>query len=302
LADHYIYGQTERVSREAPVLIVRHEREIVKLGGGANAAANASALGARVFAVGVLGRDPMGRQMSALFKRQRVTLNAVPVPVTETRTRILAGGLSTTRQQMLRIDRGLIGNLSSRVRSQLAHQLIKTGRRADVVLVSDYGAGVLCAETREALRELARQGTLVSVDSRFHLAEFKGMTVCKPNEPELAALTGMPTRTDKELVSAGQAAQDLLDCKVLLVTRGHRGMTLMERGQKAVHIPAHGSADAVDVTGAGDTVSAMFATALGAGASAVTAARLANVAGSLVVQKEGTATVTREEIRKELDQ
>ncbi len=300
LADHYVYGQTERVSREAPVLIVRHEREELKLGGGANAAANARALGAKVSAIGVIGRDELGRQLSALFKANDITLRAVTSAVTESRTRVLAGGLSTTRQQMLRIDRGVVGALPPKVRASLAVQVLKEGLESDVVMVSDYGAGVLCEETRAALRAVARQGIPVCVDSRFGLTDFAGLTVCKPNEPELAAFTGMPIRDDLELLAAGKAAQLRLDCQVLLVTRGRRGMTLFERGKKPHHLAVHGSEEAVDVTGAGDTVSATFALALGAGAKPFEAARLANIAGALVVQKQGTATVTRPELAREL--
>lgn len=300
LADHYLYGQTERVSREAPVLIVRHEREEVKLGGGANAAANASALGAKVTAIGVVGRDDLGRQLSALFKSNGITLRAVTSSVTESRTRVLAGGLSTTRQQMLRIDRGATGPLPPKVRASLAVQVLKEGLAADVVMVSDYGAGVLCEETRSALREVASKGVPVCVDSRFGLTDFAGLTVCKPNEPELAAFTGMPIRDDAELLAAGRVAQQRLACQVLLVTRGRHGMTLFEKGKRPLHIPVYGSEEAVDVTGAGDTVSATFALALGAGGTPAQAARLANIAGALVVQKQGTATVTRPELEREL--
>lgn len=300
LADHYIYGQTERISREAPVLIVRHEREELKLGGGANAAANARALGAKVTAIGVLGRDELGRQMTALFKSNSITLRAVTSAVTESRTRVLAGGQSTTRQQMLRVDRGVMGPLPEKLRASLAVQVLEEGLRADVVMVSDYGAGVLCEETRSALRAVARKGVPVCVDSRFGLTEFAGLTVCKPNEPELAAFTGMPIRNDAELLVAGKVAQKRLACRVLLVTRGRRGMTLFEKGAKPIHLPVYGSEEAVDVTGAGDTVSATFALALGAGGSPFEAARLANIAGALVVQKQGTATVTRPELAREL--
>lgn len=300
LADHYLYGQTERISREAPVLIVRHEREELKLGGGANAAANARTLGAKVSAVGVLGRDELGRRLGALFKAHEIELHAVTSAVTETRTRVLAGGLSTSRQQMLRIDRGAQGPLAGRVRSKLADVVAEEGKKADVVMVSDYGAGVLCPETRAALRGLAEQGTPVCVDSRFGLAEFEGLTVCKPNEPELAAFTGLPLATTDQLIAAGHAAQRRLGCEVLLVTQGRKGMTLFERGKKPLYIPVYGSQEAVDVTGAGDTVSATFALSLGAGASPFEAARLANIAGALVVQKQGTATVTRPELAREL--
>jgi len=302
LADHYLYGQTERVSREAPVLIVRHERDTVQLGGGANAAANARALGAKVTALGVVGRDAMGRELARLCRAQGIALKAVSAPglATETRTRVLAGGVSTTRQQMLRIDRGATGPLPAAVRRGLAKAIEAEARRADVVMVSDYAAGVLGDETRAALRRVHARGTPVCVDSRFALAAMSGFSLCKPNEPELSALTGLPVRTDAEVAAAGKAALRKLKCEALLVTRGRRGMMLLQPGAKPELIPVHGADAAVDVTGAGDTVGATFAVALGAGASFLEAARLANVAGALVVQKPGTATVSRGELAREL--
>lgn len=302
LADHYLFGQTERVSREAPVLIVRHESDEVQLGGGGNAAANARALGAKVTAVGVVGRDAMGEQLARLFRAQGISLRAISAPglATETRTRVLAGGVSTTRQQMLRIDRGATGPLPPKVRQALAAAIERAARTADVVMVSDYAAGVLCDETRAALRRVMQRGVPVCVDSRFALASMTGFSVCKPNEPELGALTGLPVRTDAEVIAAGRAALKRLRCQALLVTRGRRGMMLFEAGQKPVAIPVHGADAAVDVTGAGDTVGASFAVALGAGATPLEAARLANVAGSLVVQKPGTATVSAAELEAEL--
>ncbi len=303
LADHYLFGQTERVSREAPVLIVRHEADEVQLGGGANAAANARALGAKVTAVGVVGRDAMGAELARLCRARGIALAAVSARGlhTETRTRVLAGGVSTTRQQMLRIDRGATGPLPARVQRALAQRIERSARQADVVMVSDYAAGVIGDETRAALRRVAQRGVPVCVDSRFGLAAMSGFTVCKPNEPELAALTGLPVRTDAELVAAGRAAVRRLQCQVLLVTRGRRGMMLFEAGRKPVAVPVHGADQAVDVTGAGDTVGASFAVALGAGASPLEAAQLANVAGALVVQKPGTATVSRAELQRELE-
>jgi len=300
VADHYVYGQTERVSREAPVLIVRHERDEVKLGGGANVAANARALGAQVTALGVLGADEMGTAMRVLFKAQDIALVASESEVTETKTRVLAGGLSTSRQQMLRIDRGLTGPMSEKVSQRLEKSLVAPLARADVVIVSDYGAGVLTPGVRTLLQGAAARGAKVCVDSRFSLVAYRGFTVCKPNEPELAVLTGMPVRSEAELTAAASRALELLDCQVLVVTRGRHGMSVFPRRGRPTFIAPTGQEDAVDVTGAGDTVSASFALAFGSGASAVDAARLANVAGSLVVQKQGTATVSLAELRAAL--
>ncbi len=218
---------------------------------------------------------------------------------TETKTRVLAGAHSTTRQQMLRIDRGAALPLPPALRKKLAARIEREAAKADVVIVSDYGAGVISEETRGALLRCARQGRRVCADSRFGLASWAGATVCKPNEPELAALTGLPVGTEGEVMRAGVTAMERLHCEVLLVTRGRNGMVVFHHGQ-ATFLPVHGVEDAVDVTGAGDTVHATFAVALAAGASAVEAAHLANIAGGLVVQKSGTATVTRDELAQEL--
>lgn len=300
VADHYVSGQTDRVSREAPVLVVRHESSEVTLGGAANAAANARALGAEVTAVGVLGRDPMGEALRQRFAERGIRVAAVDAPETETKTRILAGGLNTTRQQMLRLDRGNVLPLAARVAEGVARALEEAAQGAHAVLVSDYGGGVLGEATRAALRRLAASGLLVSVDSRYALESLVGFRAAKPNEPELATLTGLPVEDDAALERAAAAGLGLLDVEVLLVTRGRRGMALLERGGALQLLPAHGTRAAVDVTGAGDTVMAAFTLGLAAGAGARAAAELANVAGSLVVLKPGTAPVTSDELAAEL--
>ncbi len=301
VADHYLYGQTDRVSREAPVLIVRYESAEVKLGGGANAAANVRSLGAKVRVVGAVGKDEMGRALGALFEQAGIELHAARGQVTETKTRIYAGGINTTRQQMLRLDQGARGGLETRVRRELARRVRAAAREVDAVMVSDYGAGVICEEVRETLRALAQEGLPVCVDSRYHLRALPGMRVCKPNEPELQELTGIPIRSEGDLLRAGGAALELLQCESLVVTRGRSGMAVFEKARGAELIPVHGAAEAVDVTGAGDTVLASLTLGLAAGADVFLAARLANVAGSLVVQKQGTATLTRQELQAALE-
>jgi len=300
VADHYVYGQTDRVSREAPVLVVRHESSEVTLGGAANAAANARALGAEVTAVGVLGADEMGEAVRRRFAERGIGLVAVDAPITETKTRILAGGLNTSRQQMLRLDRGNVSPLPAAVTARLRKALEDAVHGAHAVLVSDYGGGVVGDATRATLRHLAGTGLLVSVDSRYSLGSLTGFRAAKPNEPELATLTGMPVEDDKALGRAMAAAIGTLDAQALLVTRGRRGMALLERGGDVQFLPAHGTRAAVDVTGAGDTVMAAFTLGLAAGAPARTAAELANVAGALVVLRPGTAPVTADELASEL--
>lgn len=302
-ADEYVFGETERVSREAPVLIVRYESSELRAGCAGNAALNLAALGVRVRAVGVIGRDALGDALAEVLARGGVDVSGllrVDGRPTEAKTRVLAGGRSTRRQQMLRIDRAAQEPLPARVEKLLVREVERAGRRSQAVLASDYGSGVVGPAVKEALRRLRRAGVPVCVDSRYALPTFGGLTMVKPNEVELEAASGLSVAGPGGLERAARALLRKLRGEMLLVTRGRNGMSLFRAGAPPVHVPAHGSQDAVDVTGAGDTVAATFSAALAAGGDPVAAARLANVAGALVVQKPGTAVVTRQELAREL--
>jgi len=303
VADEYVYGETERVSREAPVLVVRYERSELKAGGAGNAAQNLAALGVKVRAVGVVGDDALGTALLDLLEERGIDVSGIQRlrgRATEAKTRILAGGRSTRRQQMLRLDRAPHEPLPSAAAKRLVRDLARLGRGAGAVQASDYGSGALVPAALEALRRIKRAGVPVCADSRYGLTAYSGLTMLKPNEPELEAASGLPLSGPGGLGRAARALQTRLRCDDLLVTRGRNGMSLFRRGEPPMHIPAHGNKEAVDVTGAGDTVAAAFCAALAAGADARGAARLANVAGALVVQKPGTATVSREELLGEL--
>ncbi|HYG69426.1 MAG TPA: PfkB family carbohydrate kinase [Anaeromyxobacteraceae bacterium] len=303
VADEYVYGETERISREAPVLIVRWESSELKAGGAGNAAQNLAALGVKVRAVGVVGDDALGGALLGELERGGIDVSGI-VQVrgrqTETKTRILAGGRSTRRQQMIRVDRAATDPLAPAVVKKLVRGLERASARANAILASDYGSGAVGPEAIEALRALKRGGVPVCVDSRYNLRAFTGLTMVKPNENELEAASGVSLAAPGGVERAARALLKRVDCDVLLVTRGRNGMTVFRRGEAPVHVPAHGSLEAVDVTGAGDTVAATFSAGLAAGGDPVAAARLANVAGALVVQKPGTATVSRAELSAEL--
>jgi rfaE bifunctional protein kinase chain/domain len=303
VADEYVYGETERISREAPVLIVRYESSELKAGCAGNAARNLAALGVKVRAVGVVGDDALGTALLDELEAGGVDVGGIERVrgrPTEAKTRILAGGRSTRRQQMIRLDRTPTAPLPETVERKLARTLERAARAASAVLASDYGSGAIGARAIEALRKVKRGGVPVCVDSRYNLRAFTGLTMVKPNEVELEAASGVSLSGPGALERAARVLQRRVDCDVLLVTRGRNGMSVFRRGVPPVHVAAHGSQDAVDVTGAGDTVAAAFSAGLAAGGDAVAAARLANVAGALVVQKPGTATVARDELAAEL--
>jgi D-glycero-beta-D-manno-heptose-7-phosphate kinase len=298
VADHYLFGQTERVSREAPVLVVRHEHEEVRMGGAANVVANVRALGAQATAIGVLGVDAMGKSLKAALLACGAKVACVESRslTTESKMRVLAGGISSSRQQMLRVDRGNSGPLPAAVERRAIQSVRRLAPHHDIVLVSDYGGGVLGSQMMQELSRLQRQGLRVAVDSRFQLTQFRGFSLLKPNEPELTQLVGAPAPQSAAAFSKWvKAARHSLGCEALLLTRGRHGLVLATDKDLTV-VPAYGNAAAVDVTGAGDTVLATFAVAWAHGHPLALAAQLANVAGALVVQKPGTAVVSATEL------
>jgi rfaE bifunctional protein kinase chain/domain len=300
VADEFIYGQIDRVSREAPVLILGYDSTEVVPGGAGNAANNAAALGARVALVGVVGRDGAGTRLVAALRSRADVSGIVRAGgyVTPVKTRILAGGVHSAKQQVVRIDRAG-GRITPAIRRRVEQALAAVIRRVDVVIISDYGSGLVTPEMwRRALAAArVRRAPLVLVDSRYALDGFTGLTACTPNESEVEALLGVKIDDDRGVLErAGRTLLERMRARAVLITRGSRGMALFEPDRPTDHIPIVGSDQVTDVTGAGDTVIATFALALAAGAPFGLAARLANHAGGLVVMKRGTATVTREEL------
>jgi rfaE bifunctional protein kinase chain/domain len=303
VADEFIYGETDRISREAPVLIVRYESAELKPGAGANAIMNLCALGARVQAFGLLGEDEIGRRLRALLREAGADDSGVLTSQgpTATKTRVLAGGKNTRRQQMLRIDRDGPRPPGPALAQKLVKAIAQAAAKCDAILVSDYGLGLLGPALVEAIRSLAAQGRTVCVDARYGIARYKGVTVAKPNEVELEQAVGRPIGGDPlALEEAGRELLKTLRAQALLVTRGRNGMALLRPGAPTAVIPVHGSVEAVDVTGAGDTVMAASTAAVAAGGDPVQAMRIANVAGALKVQKPGTVPVSAEEVKAEL--
>jgi len=307
--DEFVSGEISRVSREAPVLILRHRRSETYPGGAANAVNNLADLGARVLPVGAVGDDEGGRALLSYFRRKRVNVSGilrVRKWATATKTRYLAGWTHTTEQQVLRVDREPEGELPPRVLQAIERKTRQLARRAGAVLISDYGLG---AAPPSLVAKLSAKR--ITLDSRYRLLAYRdaGVTAATPNEPELESAYHTRTGTDvAKLEELGERTLHDLGLEALAVTRGKDGMALFERGSQGAregtcpprHIPIYGSDAPVDVTGAGDTVIAVFTLSLAAGASYLEAAHLANYAGGIVVMKRRTATVTRGELEAAL--
>jgi rfaE bifunctional protein kinase chain/domain len=299
IVDEFIYGEIARVSREAPVLILNYDSTEIVPGGAGNAANNVASLGGSPVVIGLAGRDDAGdRLMTALEITATVSGVARPdVYRTPTKTRILAGGIHSAKQQVVRIDRAAAAGSGEAYRETVEGRLLRAVRRCDALLVSDYGTGLVSPQLVSAAQKASGAGTTL-VDSRYALLRFRGITACTPNESEVEQLFGIRIGENvRVLERAGRELLTRLRAQAVLITRGGRGMALFERDRPTVHIPIHGSDQIADVTGAGDTVIATMTLARASGATFEEAARLANYAGGIVVMKRGTATVTANELR-----
>jgi rfaE bifunctional protein kinase chain/domain len=300
IADQFVYGAIDRVSREAPVFILRHEHTETLPGGAANCAMNLASLGAAVSLIGIRGDDEAGNAVNEKLNNAGVDTTGLLITNvlrTTTKVRILAGQLHSTRQQVIRID--YVGDplTDTAVRKKLREVVLEHAHTVDAVIVSDYNYGVADTEMVAFTRDLAATRKIpLLADSRFRLASFSGFTSATPNEDEVEQLLGKQIASVAELESAAEELRDQLGYRALLITRGGHGMMLLEDGIPAIHIDAVGSHEPVDVTGAGDTVIAAYALALASDSSFPDAARIANYAGGLVIMKRGTASVTREEL------
>lgn len=298
VADQYLNGTISRVSREAPVFIVRHDETETRPGAAANTAANIASLGGEAILIGTVGDDENAEMLLESLNPLVANDSIVRVPGTRTTTkvRVLAGQHYAARQQMIRIDYETAKDLDSDIRARLETHFAKHAESADAIVVSDYGYGVVTPELfKYACDAAASRNIPLIVDSRFRLREFSGATSATPNQDEVEQILGSGF-SDADC----EGLRETLGLEALLVTRGNKGMLLIEADRPTVSIDAVGSTEPVDVTGAGDTVIAAYALGLAAGSSFADAARIANHAGSVVVMKKGTATVTAEELERSL--
>jgi len=307
VADEFIFGEISRVSREAPVLILKHRERTVVPGGGANAICNLADLGVNVLPVGVVGEDEPGRTLIKAFRHKHVPLTGIlkdRAHTTVTKSRILAGMAHNARQQVVRIDREPAADLTPHLKRELILAARQYGRVSDAMLISDYGYGAATPAILNAIRDRGRlERVPVVLDSRYRLLQYSGIAAATPNEAEVEEALRTKIGDDWQKVStAGREIVTRLKLQSLVITRGRDGMAAFSGKHKPVDIPIFGSDQVADVTGAGDTVIATFTAAFAAGASTEEAAQLANYAGGIVVMKRGTATVSRQELLHAIDQ
>ncbi|HET7209095.1 MAG TPA: PfkB family carbohydrate kinase [Terriglobales bacterium] len=306
VADEFLFGEISRVSREAPVLILKHRERTVVPGGGANAVYNLADLGVNVLPVGVVGDDEPGRLLIKAFRRKHIPVTGVLKDkgfTTVTKTRILAGMAHSARQQVVRIDREPASEPSQHLQRELVLAAREYAHASDALLVSDYGYGAATPQILNAIRGKGWDSIPITLDSRFRLLEYQGITAATPNEPEIEELMKLKIGQDwTRVVSAGEQVLAKMKLESLVITRGRDGMVVLNKRHKPIDIPIHGSDQVTDVTGAGDTVIATFTAALAAGATTEEAAHLANYAGGIVVMKRGTATVSQQELLQAIEQ
>ena len=298
IADVYIFGKPYRLSREAPVVVVKFEESKVYPGSAGNTISNLLALGAHVYPLGFIGNDNAGKKLMQYFSQHKnIDINGFirHDGETVTKTRILAGDTHTSKQQVIRIDKDSNRQVSPSEKTILMKKLKAIASLADAFIVSDYGHGTIDKDIIDFMRNTAKRKVVVG-DSRYGLEEFKGFTIITPNESEAYHLSNLDA--DHDINTVGKKIMGRMKLKALLITRGNKGMRLFLADGKTYDVPISGKDDVADVTGAGDTVCATMALSLAGGADFHTASRIANYAAGVVVMKRGTATVTVEELQR----
>ena len=300
VADVYLDGDIARISREAPVLVLRQREERVVAGGAANVANNAATLGGTAYAVGVCGAERSGDALCAVLGKNEVRTEFVRAEErpTITKTRIIAGGRATVSQQIVRVDHEWHTPLTVAEEEALLARISTLLPQVRGVVLSDYGSGTVTARVRSmVIEETRRLGIPSIVDSRYDILAYEGIGYVKQNDAELAAALGREFQAEEELYAAGHELRARLSADGVLITRGADGMTLFLADGSATHIPVSDHSEIFDVSGAGDTCVAVMILGLAAGVDARTAARLSNIASGIAVRKRGTATVAQEELR-----
>jgi len=300
IADVFIFGKPYRLSREAPVVVIRYENEMVCPGSAGNTINNLLTLGAYVYPIGIIGTDSTGDRLIEYFSRfNDIDLDGIirQKGETITKTRILAGDTHTSKQQVIRIDKDPGLKVSEKLKKRLFKKMDDISKNMDAFILSDYGHGTVDKEIIEYLKTNAKDKIIVG-DSRYNLKNYNGITMITPNEAEAYALCSAEEDTDIE--SVGKTIMGFMELEALLITRGNKGMSLFLKNGDIYHIPISGTDDVTDVTGAGDTVCAAATLSLASGADYYISSLIANFAAGVVVMKRGTATVSPDELKRNI--
>jgi len=301
MLDRYIWGTVDRISPEAPVPVVEVADETIRFGGAANVAENVAALGASAALVGVVGQDSTGDQLLGLLEERGVDVGGVVRASgrpTTVKTRIIAHS-----QQVVRADREDSRDVEGDVARALTERLTEAVRGSEVLIVSDYGKGVVTSASIAAGKEAAGDGgKLVCVDPKeSHFGSYVGVTAITPNQKEAGNAVGVRIRDEETLGRVGRELLAMLRAECVVITRGEEGMTLFMADGSTEHLPTV-AREVFDVTGAGDTVVSVLSVALAAGATMVEAATMANHGAGMVIREVGTASATREMILRSFDE
>ncbi|SJZ45082.1 bifunctional heptose 7-phosphate kinase/heptose 1-phosphate adenyltransferase [Selenihalanaerobacter shriftii] len=304
IADEFIIGQPERLSREAPVLILKHDDYSILPGGGTNAANNVAALGGQVYLAGVIGDDNAGDNLKSYLDDRGIKTKGLIIDKTRptsVKTRILAGGGQTVKQQVVRIDKQENKDISKEIEDELLSYVEQIISKVDAIILSDYGNGVFTPRIKEEVIKLGNQNDkIIAVDSRYELLSFKDVTVATPNKEETEKALGIELDSEEKVQQAGERLLAEINADSILITLGGEGMTSFAEDGSSSHVPASNFTEVFDVTGAGDTVIGTLVLALASGADLEIAMKLANYAAGIVVRKTGVATTSPEELKEVL--
>lgn len=300
MVDEFIWGDVSRISPEAPVPVVKVTRETFVPGGAANVAANIASLGGKVFVTSVIGDDLNAERLRDEFLRRGINTDGLVVDSsrpTTLKTRIIAHS-----QQVVRVDRESKKEIGQTIIQRVFDQILQFLEEIEILVISDYGKGVITPDLLARLIPLAREKGIPSiVDPKLkNYLSYKGINIITPNQNEAASFVKREIESDVDLVEIGREILSTLGCIAVLITRGERGMSLFEENGAITHIPTM-AREVYDVTGAGDTVVGVLALSLASGAGIVEAATLANYAAGIVVGEVGTATVSQEELRRAIE-
>lgn len=304
VADIYLEGRISRISREAPVLVLEQAGEKIVAGGAANVVNNVATLGGEVYAVGLLGDDHVAAGIKKALQENGANTEGLLLDAsrpTIAKTRIIAGGRATVSQQIVRIDKESHQPMGKDFEQKILKYIEKLLPKIEGVVISDYGSGTVTPAIQKQLIKCCRKQNIPSiVDSRYGIHEFKNIGYIKQNDAELAAAVGRELSDEESLYDAGQELLNELSADGVLVTRGEKGMVLLEKDGAIHDIPVSDKSEVFDVSGAGDTCVATVILALAAGSEPAKAAEISNFASGIAVRKLGTSTVSATELRQVL--